>query len=82
VARERPSTYLHTNTNTQPHGFGCRIHCGVEVTVLTLNRVCLRGINVMDLATLLVDEAWDMSFVYSIAWEIVCEMVQDPDMLK
>jgi serine/threonine protein kinase len=35
VARERPSTYVHTNTNTQPRGFGWRIHCGVEVTVLS-----------------------------------------------
>jgi hypothetical protein len=38
VARERPSTYLHTNTNTQPRGFGWRIHCGVEVTVLSTNK--------------------------------------------
>jgi hypothetical protein len=38
VARERPSTYLHTNTNTQPRGFGWRVHCGVEVTVLSTNK--------------------------------------------
>jgi hypothetical protein len=35
---ERLSTYLHTNTNTQPRGFGWRIHCGVEVTVLSTNK--------------------------------------------
>jgi hypothetical protein len=38
VARERPSTYLHANTTTQPRGFGWRIHCGVEVTVLSTNK--------------------------------------------
>jgi hypothetical protein len=38
VAQERPSTYLHTNTNTQPRGFGWRIHCGVEVTVFSTNK--------------------------------------------
>jgi hypothetical protein len=38
VARKRPSTYLHTNTNTQPRGFGWRIHCGVEVTVSSTNK--------------------------------------------
>jgi hypothetical protein len=38
VARERTSTYLHTNTNTQPRGSGGRIHCGVEVTVLSTNK--------------------------------------------
>ena len=38
MARERPSTYLHTNTNTQPRGFGWRIHCGVEVTVSSTNK--------------------------------------------
>ena len=36
MARERPSTYLHTNT--QPRGFGWRIHCGVEVTELSTNK--------------------------------------------
>jgi hypothetical protein len=38
VARERPSTYLQTNTNTQPRGFGWRINCGVEVTELSTNK--------------------------------------------
>ena len=38
MARERPSTYLHTNTNTQPRGFGWRIHCCVEVTVLSTSK--------------------------------------------
>ena len=38
MARERPSTYLNTNTNTQPRGFRWRIHCGVEVTVSSINK--------------------------------------------
>ena len=36
----------------------------------------------LDLATPSVDGPREVSFVYRSAWEIVCEMVQDPAMLK
>ena len=48
-----------------------------------MRRISLHGINVIDLDTPAMDGTLDtLSFVYRSAWEIVCEMMQDPLFLQ